>query len=461
MISLSSLIMIKGIGQNVLCSHPQHGPSCSAMCSTESDEMPRRPLPPQGAAAPARPPLRLLAILAMTGGLSACNTVVLDPAGDVARQQGDMVMISTVLMLLIIVPVMGLTAWFAWRYRASNTQARYEPDWDHSTQLELVIWAAPLLIIISLGALTWVGTHLLDPYRAIGRVDAETPVHPDEKPLEVEVVALDWKWLFIYPEQGIATVNELVVPTDRPLRFKITASSVMNSFYVPAMAGQIYAMPGMETKLHAVMNEPGQYVGFSANYSGAGFSNMRFPTHAVSEANFESWVSQVKAGDTVHGTGDSGALDRKSYLELEKPSEKVPAMHFASVAPDLYGAILDMCVEPGKMCMSEMMALDAQGGLGKAGIRNVAMLAYDKHGREAAKEQTANPSEAVRRELAWVRALCEQEPGKAPENTVRPPRDLRALTGAGLSAPQSFPEGPVAYGNAETAAPHSPLISRN
>ncbi|WP_334182133.1 ubiquinol oxidase subunit II [Novosphingobium sp.] len=407
---------------------------------------------------------KVLAALSLTGALSACNTVVLDPAGDVARQQGDLVVISTLLMLLIIVPVMAATVLFAWRYRASNKEANYQPDWDHSTQLELLIWTAPLLIIICLGALTWVTTHLLDPYRTLGRIDHETPVAVNAKPLEVEVVALDWKWLFIYPEQGVATVNELVVPTGRPLSFKITSSSVMNSFYVPAMAGQIYAMPGMETRLHAVFNKPIDTIGFSANYSGAGFSNMRFATRAVSDADFAKWTAEVKANKT------GGTLDRTAYLQLEKPSEKVPVIRYAAVSPDLYGAIVDMCVEPGKMCMSEMMALDARGGLGKAGIRNVEMLAYDKHGREAAARATANPNAAVQRELAWVRALCRQMPGSAPDHTVKAPENLRSLIGAGLKAPQSLPlfgkdeqalSEPKAEPVAINDAAHSSQISRN
>lgn len=204
--------------------------------------------------------------------LSACNLVVLNPAGDVASQQGDLLMISTLLMLIIIVPVMGLIVFFAWKYRASNkeSEADYRPDWDHSTSLELVIWAAPLMIIICLGALTWAGTHLLDPYRPIDRIKPGQAVEESAEPLQVNVVALDWKWMFIYPQYGVATINELAAPVDRPIRFHITSSSVMNSFYIPALAGQIYAMPGMETKLHAVINRPGEYEGFSANYSGDG-----------------------------------------------------------------------------------------------------------------------------------------------------------------------------------------------
>ncbi|TCM19746.1 cytochrome bo3 quinol oxidase subunit 2 [Novosphingobium sp. PhB165] len=418
--------------------------------------------PPESRPKPRHPSAlaKIVAALSLTGALTACNSVVLSPSGDVAQQQGDLVVTSTLLMLIIILPVMAATAFFAWHYRASNKEARYDPHWDHSTQLELLIWAAPLLIIICLGAITWVSTHLLDPYRTIGRIDAATAVPADAKPLEVEVVALDWKWLFIYPEQGVATVNELVVPTNRPLQFKITSSSVMNSFFVPAMAGQIYAMPGMETRLHAVINHPGEFIGFSANYSGAGFSHMRFATHAVTDAGFDQWAQGVKAG----GQANAGTLDRAAYLQLEKPSEKVPVMRFASVSPDLYNAILNMCVEPGKMCMSDMMAIDARGGLGKEGIRNVQMLAYDRGGRQAAAQATANPTAAMQRELAWVRALCRQNPGSAPDHTIKAPASPRVLSGAGLSEPQSAPI--FSHGQEALAAPaqtpaHPTQISRN
>ena len=207
--------------------------------------------------------------------LAGCSTVLMSPSGDVALQQRNLIINALVLMLIIIVPVIALTLFFAWRYRAS-AKARYAPEWDHSVMLELLIWSAPLLIIIALGALTWVSTHKLDPFRPLERLSYGRPVPAGVEPLTVEVVALDWKWLFIYPEQGIATVNELAAPVDRPIQFKITASTVMNSFFIPALAGQIYAMPGMETKLQAVINKPGEFQGFSANYSGEGFSGMHF-----------------------------------------------------------------------------------------------------------------------------------------------------------------------------------------
>jgi cytochrome o ubiquinol oxidase subunit 2 len=279
--------------------------------------------------------------------LCACESVVMKPSGDIAAQQAHLIVVSTLLMLLIIVPVIALIILFAWRYRKNNTAAAYTPDWDHSTRLELVIWGAPLLIIIALGLITWISTHVLDPYRPLSRLDAARPIPADVKPLIVEVVALDWKWLFIYPEQGIATVNELVAPVDVPVRFKISASTVMNSFYIPALAGQIYAMPGMQTTLNAVINKAGVYEGFSANYSGAGFSDMRFKFHGKDAAGFEAWVKSVKAG--------GGTLDRAAYLQLEKPTVKDAVRRFGAAEAGLFNAVVERCVEPGAMCMSEMM----------------------------------------------------------------------------------------------------------
>ena len=317
--------------------------------------------------------IRFIALLPLVALLCGCNFVVLDPSGDIAIQQRDLIIVSTVLMLVIIIPVMVLTVLFAWRYRTQNKEATYDPEWHHSTKLELIIWGAPLLIIICLGSLTWVATHLLDPYRPLARIAPDQPIPAGTKPLEVQVVALDWKWLFIYPEQGVASVNELVAPVDRPITFRISASSVMNSFYIPALAGQIYAMPGMESKLHAVINEAGTYRGFSANYSGAGFSGMHFAFKGVTQADFDKWVASTKAG--------GGELTREGYLVLERPSQNVPVQHFAKVDPELFDAIVNLCVEPGKMCMADMMAIDAKGGLGMAGINNVVPVAYDKYAR--------------------------------------------------------------------------------
>jgi cytochrome o ubiquinol oxidase subunit 2 len=339
---------------------------------------------------------RFLALLPLLPLLGGCQAVLLSPSGDVALQQRNLMLISTALMLTIIIPVMALTVFFAWRYRAS-AKADYDPDWNHSLPLEVVIWAVPLLIIIILGALTWMGTHLLDPYRPLNRISATTPIATAQagstqmrkEPLVIQVVALDWKWLFIYPKQGIASVNEAVAPVNQPVEFRITASSVMNSLFIPALAGQIYAMPGMQTRLNAVINHAGDFEGFSANYSGEGFSGMRFRFRGLEGNGFEDWVKAARE------KGDK--LGREEYLVLERPSEREPARQFGSVAPDLFDAILNMCVDRAKMCMRDMMAMDARGGGGKEGLSTVMALEYDKSVRRGGAPLPPRP---------FVTAIC-------------------------------------------------------
>jgi cytochrome o ubiquinol oxidase subunit 2 len=270
-----------------------------------------------------------LTAAAATAALAGCSkAVVLNPAGDIAAQQGDLVVTATLLMLIIIVPVILLTLLFAWKYRQGNTEAEYDPDWHHSTSLELVIWTVPLMIIIALGALTWISTHKLDPYRPLDRIDATRALPADARPLEVQVVAMDWKWLFFYPEQGIATVNEL--------------------------AGMIYAMPGMQTELNAVINKPGVFHGLASHYSGPGFSGMTFKFHGLSEGDFAQWVHKAQQ--------EGKPLDKTTYLQLAKPSERDPVQRFSSVEEGLYHKVLNRCVEDGRMCMHDMMAIDARGG---------------------------------------------------------------------------------------------------
>ncbi len=344
----------------------------TVQCRTAAERPIRRRMRPRLIPRPSPGLPGKLALLPLLFALGGCDWVVMNPSGDIAVQQRDLIIVATVLMLLIIVPVIALTLFFAWKYRRSNEDAKYDPDWHHSTRLEIVIWAAPLVIITILGAVTWTSTHLLDPYRPLDRL-APGRTAENVKPLKVQVVALDWKWLFIYPELGVATVNELAAPVDTPIDFQLTASSVMNSFYVPALAGQIYAMPGMTTQLHAVINKPGVFDGFSANYSGAGFSHMRFKFHGMSRADFDRWTAEVRKG--------SDRLDGPRYLLLEKPSEKVPPLRFASVDTGLFDKAVNRCVEPGKMCQHDMMRIDAQGGLGMAGVYNVTTLEYDKRVR--------------------------------------------------------------------------------
>jgi len=297
--------------------------------------------------------LRGLLLLLPALLLGGCNLVLLHPAGDLARQQSDLMIASVILMSLIIVPVLIAVGVIAWRYRASNKRAGYDPEWDHSTQLELVVWAAPLLIIIVLGAMTWIGTHQLDPYRALTRIHAGHPVPAGTRPLEVEVVSLDWKWLFFYPQYGIATVNELAAPVDMPIHFKLTSTETMNSFFVPSLAGQIYTMPGMQTVLNAVINKPGEFDGFSSNYSGHGFTDMRFRFHGMSPQDFSRWVATVRASGVD--------LDTQTFDRLNQPSRAEPVHYYAHFDADLYHRILNQCVDPGQMCMDKMMAIDARG----------------------------------------------------------------------------------------------------
>ena len=304
---------------------------------------------------------RLTLLGAGVFALTGCNMVVMKPSGYIAQQQANLIVQATVLMLIIIIPVILLTLFFAWRYRASSADADYQPEWDHSTRLELLIWGAPLLIIIVLGAITWVSTHKLDPYRPLDRIDARREVPADVKPLVVQVVALDWKWLFLYPEQGVASVNELALPVDRPVQFRITSSTVMNAFYIPEMAGMIYAMPAMETKLHGVLNKPGEFRGISANFSGDGFSGMHFAVKSLADEDFTRWIDTARKADT-------GMLSRAGYLELEKPSHRVPVVRYASVDKGLYDAIVNRCVDTARMCAADMMAIDERGGGGKGAV---------------------------------------------------------------------------------------------
>ncbi|MBW8848926.1 MAG: ubiquinol oxidase subunit II [Burkholderiales bacterium] len=355
---------------------------------------------------PNKSALSRVLVLSASIALSGCNAIVMKPHGDIAQQQAQLIVTSTLLMMLIIVPVIALTLLFAYRYRQSNTDATYAPDWDHSTRLELIIWGAPLLIIIALGAITWISTHKLDPFRPLDRIAEGRPVAADVKPLEVYAVAMDWKWLFIYPEQGIATVNELAAPVDRPIHFRFTSTSVMNTFYVPALAGMIYAMPGMETQLHAVINAAGVYDGMSAQYSGAGFSDMNFKFHGVSDEEFARWVESNKSGGNT--------LTRAGYLQLEQPSKKDPIRRFAGVEPGLWRAILDRCVDGKKMCSSQMMAIDAAGGAGKGGLASTMRSGW-------------RDLDGMRRDRTVVAALC------TPTN----PLGLPTETDAASPAPQN------------------------
>ncbi|MEW9625048.1 ubiquinol oxidase subunit II [Rhodanobacter geophilus] len=294
--------------------------------------------------------------------LAGCHLALLDPSGDVARQQSDVMIVTTVIIALIVVPVLIAIGVIAWRYRASSKKAHYDAEWDHSPQLELVVWAAPLLIIIAVGAISWIGTHQLDPYRPLDRVAQGQPVAAGTQPLEVDVVSLRWKWLFLYPQYGIATVNQLAAPVNVPIRFKLTSDAMMDAFSVPDLAGMVYTMPGMQTMLHAVINKPGQYPGFSANYSGAGFTDMRFTFEGMTQRDFDDWVAKA------HAAG--GTLDLQAYDLLRQPGRNAPVRSYASFEPDLYTRILNLCADPGQECKGQMMSPGASTAAAMQGMRD-------------------------------------------------------------------------------------------
>ena len=273
---------------------------------------------------------------------------LLDPVGQVGIDEKNLIITATLLMLLVVVPVILMTIIFAWKYRASNKNATYAPKWSHSTKIEVVIWTVPILIIIALGVITYKSTHALDPYR---------PIQSDVKPVTIEVVAMDWKWLFIYPDQGIATVNKIVFPANTPVNFRITSDTVMNSFFIPGLGGQIYAMAGMTTKLHLIANKNAELDGISANYSGAGFTGMKFKAIATSQAEFDAWVNEVKASPKQ--------LDQAEYAALSKPSQNNPVALYSSYAPNLFQTIIDKYegMTPGKPVKHEKKAVAGTDGV--------------------------------------------------------------------------------------------------
>lgn len=279
--------------------------------------------------------------------LSGCNQMaILDPKGIIAIQEKHLLITAVLLMLIVVVPVIILSLIFAFRYRAKNNKAKYAPNWAHSTTIEVVCWGIPLIIIAVLAMITWVSSHQLDPYK---------PLDTSGKPLTVQVVALDWKWLFIYPEQHIATVNYAQIPVHVPVRFLITADAPMNSFAIPQLAGQIYAMAGMRTKLHIMANEAGEYSGMSTNYSGIGFSDMKFTIKASSQKEFNEWVKQVQKSPEK--------LDMARYNNLAKPSINDPVKYFSLAADNLFNNIIMKFMGPGAqtMDMDPSMKASAHG----------------------------------------------------------------------------------------------------
>ena len=266
---------------------------------------------------------------------------VLDPHGPIAAAERTILLNATVIMLAVIVPVIVLTLAFAWWFRAGNKWARRDPEWAYSGAVEVTVWSIPTLVVLFLGGIAWIGSHDLDPAR---------PVASQAAPLDVQVVSLDWKWLFIYPSLGVASVNQIVVPTGTPLRLQLTSASVMNSFFVPQLGSQIYTMAGMTTTLHLQADRAGSYAGLSAQFSGDGFSDMRFDAVALPPDQFAQWLASARAS--------TASLDAAGYAALAKPGVAASATAFGKVAPNLFQTILSASTKPAAAASAPMMAME-------------------------------------------------------------------------------------------------------
>ncbi len=265
----------------------------------------------------------LAAILIIAATIGGCSEGVLDPKGPISVAQRQIMFNSLGIMLAIVIPTILATLGVAYWFRSSNSRAYYQPDFEYSGRIEMLVWSIPTMTVLLVGGVAWVGSHDLDPPK---------PIASTVKPINVQVVSLDWKWLFIYPDQGIASVNHLTVPVATPVSFQLTSSGVMNSFFVPQLGSQIYAMAGMVSRLHLQADHLGTYPGLSAQYSGSGFADMRFAVDAVSDESFAQWVDAARsAGPT---------LDEQAYVDLAKPSKAVSPFTYRAVASNLFNRIV-------------------------------------------------------------------------------------------------------------------------
>jgi cytochrome o ubiquinol oxidase subunit 2 len=266
--------------------------------------------------------LRAILVSSAAISMASCSEGVLDPHGPVGAAERVILYDSTAIMLAVIIPVIVLTLVFAWWFRAGNRRARYRPDWEYSGRIEMIIWSIPALVILFLGGIAWTGSHDLDPPAPLGESVA---------PLDIEVVSLDWRWLFIYPHEAIASLNRLVVPAGVPLRFRLTSTTVMNSFFVPQLGSQIYTMPNMVTRLNLQADQPGTFEGLSAQFSGDGFSDMRFDLVSTDRESFKAWVGTTKA--------QGGVLDARTFEALVKPAKVDGVQSYGQVSEGLFDSI--------------------------------------------------------------------------------------------------------------------------
>lgn len=263
--------------------------------------------------------------------LGSHNIAVLEPKGMIGQKERDLIVTASLLMMIVVIPVFILTLVFAWFYRENNPKAKHHPDWEHNYIAEYCWWGIPILIIMALAVICYRSSHELNPFK---------PIQSEKKALTIQVVALQWKWLFIYPEQGIACMNFVQFPEKTPLKFEITSDAPMNSFWIPRLGGQIYAMPAMRSKLHLIANEAGEFRGCSANISGKGFAGMHFKAKSTSQQEFDEWVSSVKQSEKQ--------LNFEGYAQLVGPSEYVPVSYYVLTQEDLFDRVLMKYEPPGK-----------------------------------------------------------------------------------------------------------------
>jgi cytochrome o ubiquinol oxidase subunit 2 len=273
---------------------------------------------------------RLTAIVGFGPLLSACTIGILGPQGPIGAAEKSILIDSIAIMLAIVVPTIVAIFGFAWWFRASNARALHLPNWAYSGRIELVVWAIPALVVMLLGGVAWIGSHELDPAK---------PIASSQPPLEIQVVSLDWKWLFLYPDQKIATVNTLTLPVGVPVHFSLTSASVMNAFFIPQLGSMIYTMNGMTTQLNLIADAPGTYHGLSSHFSGDGFPGMHFDVHAVPAEEFSSWIENTRA------TGPT--LDAASYTALSKQTLDVSPFTYRAASPELFQQIATQALPPG------------------------------------------------------------------------------------------------------------------
>ncbi len=255
---------------------------------------------------------------------------LINPQGTVAIHEANLIKLLVVIMLACAVPVFLFAAFVAIRYRAGRKNAKYEPEWKLSGIGTFLKWALPITIVFTFAVINWNASHKLDPYKPIG---------PKQDTLIIQVISLRWKWLFIYPKEKIATVNDLVIPTKTPIEFQLTSDGPMNSFWIPALSGQIYSMSGMGTHIHLMANLPGVFQGSAAEINGRGFSGMKFTTHALSSQDFDTWVNFAEKS--------SRTLTLEEYESLAKPSEDHPVTLYSHVDEDLYNKIMMKYMDTG------------------------------------------------------------------------------------------------------------------